>query len=91
MHGFSGGAIQLAAQSATGLGVSVAVAATENCGCATVTGIDPMACGSFCAQLNNAQAGSYVTVVTTYHYTPIVGILSPATADLTATAIARIS
>lgn len=70
VHGFDSGAIKNAVTSATTFsGVSASPPPNQFCGCASNTGIAPMACNSTCS--GGATPGAYVTVSTQGAYTTL--------------------
>lgn len=68
MHGWDSSAITSAVTSATPL--SVTVAPSAYCGCATTSNIAEQACGTTCA--SGLPAGAYVKVVASATYRPLI-------------------
>ena len=90
IHGFNTTNIQTAATSATNASITVSTP-VQSCGCARTSGITSATCGTQCAGLGNAAAGTYVTVTVTSSYTPLVPFPGLSAMTLSATAIARIN
>lgn len=90
LHGFNTTANALAATNATSLPVTVNTP-TSTCGCPNAsTGITVATCGSSCT--GAGAASSYVTVTTSYTYTPLLSYLGLGSAiTMTGTSIARVN